>query len=96
MIQISDLLSAKQFSQSYLEKYGEIPSLTAANSYDALKLIAKAIEKHGEDAEKAKVFLLSIKDYPGASGVLSFDQNGDVKKPIFIKQIKDGKFQKAD
>lgn len=92
----SDLLSAKQFSQSYLAKYGKIPSLTAANSYDALKLIAMAIEKHGEDTEKIKEFLLSVKNYQGASGVLSFDQNGDVEKPIFMKQIKDGKFQKVE
>ena len=37
-------------------------------------------------------YLLDIQDYSGASGSLSFDENGEVKKEVFIKKIADGRF----
>lgn len=76
-----------EFSIAYKAKYGEIPSLTAANSYDAVKVLTQAIAEVGEDPVKVKEYLTS-----NTVAGLTFDQNGDVKKPIIIKQIKDGEF----
>lgn len=81
-----------QFVEAYRTKYNEVPSLTTANSYDALKVLALAIENVGEDPVKVKDYLPTIKDFNGGSGNFSFDQNGDIKKPIIIKQVKDGEF----
>jgi branched-chain amino acid transport system substrate-binding protein len=88
----SDVQSVKEFIKAYKAKYGEVPDNTAANAYDALKVLASAIEEAGEDTLKVKHTLLSIKNFPGGSGSLSFDANGDVKQEILIKQIQDGEF----
>ena len=80
------------FVAAYQVKHTDLPDLAAANSYDALSLLVEAIDEVGEDPQKVKEYFLGLKDYDGASGVITFDQNGDVKKPIFIKEIREGQF----
>lgn len=82
----------RDFVEGYKQRYSELPDLTAADSYDALKVLSYAINKAGEDTKKIKAELLSIQDYYGGSGTLSFDSNGDVKKPIIIKSIRNKSF----
>ena len=81
-----------RFVNSYTQKYNELPDLGAANAYDALMLLGHAVGEVGKDPNAVKKYLLNIKNYPGASGKISFDKNGDVQKNILIKEIKDGKF----
>ena len=90
----SDISSVREFISDYKEKYNEIPDFMAANAYDAINVLALAIENTGEDPEKVKEFIPTIQNFQGGSGVLSFDKNGDVEKPIFIKQVRNGKFVK--
>jgi len=73
------------FSQSYAAKYGKKPDIYAAHAYDALKILAHAIEKEGPYPEKIQLTLLNLRDYPGVSGLTSFDEKGDVRK--FIKMF---------
>ncbi|RLC75389.1 MAG: hypothetical protein DRI61_14995 [Chloroflexi bacterium] len=82
----------QEFVKAYQHRYNELPDITAANSYDALKVLARGLEECGENTKCVKGFLLSLKDYQGASGIFSFDKNGDVVKPIIIKTIKNGQF----
>lgn len=91
----SEVSSVKSFVNAYKNKYGEIPDMTSSNSYDSLKLLAIAIEEGGDSPEDVKDYLLNVKDYQGGSGVISFDVNGDSKKPIFIKTIQNGRFVKV-
>ena len=80
----------------YQEKYHEMPELVAANSYDAMMVLAKTIAVVGDDTQEAKEYMGTIKDFAGAGGSLSFDQNGDAKKDIVIKTLKGGVFVKAE
>jgi len=80
------------FRIKHKERYGMFPEMLAANAYDALKIVAEMIDQYGYNIEKIKDGFYKIKDYHGASGVLSFDENGDVHKPIIIKKIENGKF----
>ncbi len=73
------------FSQAYQAKYGKKPDIYAAHAYDALKILAHAIEKEGPYPEKIQLTLLNLRDYPGVSGLTSFDEKGDVRK--FIKMF---------
>lgn len=84
----------EQFKKKYKEKYGSEPELFAAEAYDAIYLIADAIKSQKDkeiSAEQIRDYLYSVKGYNGASGVISFDKNGDVIKPMAIKTIKNGK-----
>ncbi len=91
----ANIKSIQNFNNQYQERFNELPDMVAANSYDALMVLAQAINNAGEDTFKVKQRLLKTKDHNGASGEFSFDQNGDVEKPIIIKQIHDGKFVKV-
>jgi len=84
--------ASKEFIENYQQKFNELPELTSASAYDTVKILAQAIEESGEDSLKVKEYLLQVRDYPGVSGTISFDKNGDVKKPILIKQVKDSEF----
>lgn len=93
----SDDAAVKTFVAAYSQKYDQTPDFVVANSYDALQVVASAIKQVGaDDVSKIKSALLGIRDFHGASGVLSLDQNGDVKKPIMIKQIIGGQFVEVE
>ncbi len=80
------------FSRNYRERYGKENDVIAANSFDALMLISRAMRKCDEDTSCIKEFLYNVKNYQGASGTLSFDSKGDVLKPIALKTVRNGKF----
>ncbi|MBC8487226.1 MAG: hypothetical protein H8D45_14450 [Bacteroidetes bacterium] len=50
------------------------------------------IETHGYDSDKIKDGLYKLKNYPGVSGITTFDKNGDVIKLVMFKTVKDGRF----
>ena len=80
------------FSLEYEKRFGSKPENFAAHGYDALKIIALAIEKGGYNSDAIKSELYNISNYPGVSGITTFDNNGDVLKPAMIKQVKNGQF----
>ncbi|MBN1214816.1 MAG: ABC transporter substrate-binding protein [Candidatus Lokiarchaeota archaeon] len=78
--------SVKGFLTDYVSNYGTKPGITADASYDAFNLVIQFVEKYGIDTDKIKNALYNVKDYPGASGILTFNKYGDVEKPFkFIK-----------
>jgi branched-chain amino acid transport system substrate-binding protein len=81
------------FEEKYFRRYNEHSNMYSANSYDALKIIAGIIQRVGYDAEKIKNALYHTKEYPGVSGPTTFDENGDVIKPIMLKVIRNGRFE---
>ncbi|MBU4285136.1 ABC transporter substrate-binding protein [Patescibacteria group bacterium] len=80
------------YQKQYEKNYGVKSEALAANSYDALKIIALVLKSCGENTICIKEELYKIKDYPGVGGLTTFDQNGDVIKPITFKTIKNGQF----
>ena len=61
-----------------------------AGVYDIAYLLEDAIVKNGYDAEKIKGYLYAVKDYNGAVGKLTLDENGDPVMEYSILQIKNG------
>jgi branched-chain amino acid transport system substrate-binding protein len=88
---------AKDFKANFRKKYGKDPGITSDVGYDAAKMIAAAIEKvghsTGEDIRKGLTLLV---DYQGASGVMTFDKNGDVHKPMGMMVVRSGEFRWED
>ena len=82
----------KPFQDAYMKKYGNESNIFAAIFYDALKIVALMIEKYDYDPDKIKEGLYKLKNYPGVSGVTTFDENGDVIKPVIFKTIKNLQF----
>jgi branched-chain amino acid transport system substrate-binding protein len=70
--------TAKEFAAKYEATYKSTPDLFSAWPYDAVHVLAFAINNAKSlDAQRIREALLSVKDYPGAEGLYNFDQNGD-------------------
>ncbi|MBI1979885.1 MAG: ABC transporter substrate-binding protein [Elusimicrobia bacterium] len=82
----------RNFVTGFKNKYQREPGIFAAHGYDAVFLIADAIERRGYKGESIRDGLYEIRDFRGVSGRMSFDKNGDVTKPVAIKEIRNGKF----
>jgi branched-chain amino acid transport system substrate-binding protein len=80
------------FREKYKRKYGKEPGLMSDTGYDALKIIALAIERGGYTADGIKAQLANLKSFRGAAGLTSFDKNGDVARPVMFKVVKNGQF----
>ncbi len=88
----SEVDVVREFTLKYKEKYNENPDIWAALSYDAMKIYAEAFKRDGFNVEDTKKALYSIKGFIGVVGETSFDENGDVTKPIGIKKVENGNF----
>ena len=83
----------QEFVTAYKDRFGVEPGWVAAHGYDAMQVIAQAIEKEGSSRETIQKGLTEIKDFSGVTGTISFDENGDVVKDILRMEIREGKFQ---
>lgn len=82
---------AKQALEAYKTKYGEPPwPFYQVAMRDAVYLVADAIKKHGLDTAKLKQELYSTKDWEGAVGKLTIDENGDPVLGYSVKQVTEG------
>lgn len=80
-------------SKAFVEKFrdeGEILA-PAALAYDAVHILAAAIDRAGSTAS-AKVIdsLRGLQEYPGVTGEITFDARGDAAKKACIAEIKAG------
>lgn len=76
----------KKIVDDYKSKYGQEPSAgDPAYTYDDLKILAKAIEKSGDNPQKVKNTLSNI-TYDGVVGKLNFDSNGNSDRGSYLIQ----------
>lgn len=72
----------KDFVSAFTEEYGEPPDWLAANSYDAVIIIAHILNSGARSGDEIKKGLYATRDFPGVSGNTTFDEYGEVVKPI--------------
>lgn len=84
-----------RFVAAYQKKYGRLPEAYAVYGYEAAKVALEAIRKAGKKDRQAIVdACLAIKDFEGAIGTWSFDENGDTTANTLSGNIvRDGKFE---
>lgn len=83
---------AKDFTESYVETYGEAPTAFAGLAYDAAGLLADARKRAGSDAPDAvRIALSDTTNYPGVTGTISYPDNSQIpEKSVTVLEIKDG------
>ncbi|TAK04230.1 hypothetical protein EPO34_03735 [Patescibacteria group bacterium] len=84
--------TSEEFNAKILEKTkGTDVTVCGSQSYDTMKILAQVIGQVGTDPDKMADALHKV-DYQGASGHVSFDQNGDLTTAQYlIKEIVGGK-----
>jgi branched-chain amino acid transport system substrate-binding protein len=81
-----------EFARKYQAHFKETPTYFAALGYDAAGIMISALHSCGFDPAKVKEALYETRDYEGVSGRTSFDQNGDVDKPVTLKTVRGGRY----
>ena len=92
---ISDGL-INEFRKNFMAFHGgREPDVYAAYYYEVTMLVAHAIAKAGYDSKHIKDYLYTISgsnSYKGITGITSFDNRGEVDKPFYIYEVKNGEF----
>ncbi len=85
----------KSFIEKFSQKYNTPPTPYAAQGYDAVWLLAAAIEESGStDPKDIAAKLRTFKERPGAAGSHTFTDNGDDVGNLVVKKvIRNGEFQ---
>jgi len=92
-ISSSDSLVAN-FSTAFKSKYQSDPGFVAAQAYDCVLLVKRAVENSngftGPDIQRG---MADIRDFHGVAGLTTFDPNGDIKRGLRMRVVQKGAFQ---
>jgi len=83
-----------EYDSRYRERYNHSSDPYAALAYDSISILSRVISECGGGAETGclKNYLYGLKDYAGVTGNISFDSNGDTRKGLIIKTVRNGEF----
>ena len=84
-----------KYTTSYEAKFKEKVSTFGGHTYDAMTILAKAIEVGGDDREKVRVALENVKGLIGTAGTFNFsetDHGGLGLDAFAMLTVKDGQF----
>jgi ABC-type branched-subunit amino acid transport system substrate-binding protein len=87
--------NVKDFTAAYAGKYGRRPNLLAAQSYDAARLLARALQG-SQNRDDVRSKLTGIQDFDGVSGETSFNGTGGAEKKVPILKIEHGHLKELD
>lgn len=91
MIMLSFLTPTKNFRDQYVKKFNRQVEIGADSAYDAVMMLAKAIEEtNEEDVDSVAKYIASITEYNGASGKLTSDGKRAFTKPYIVQKIMNG------
>jgi len=85
----------KDFIDQYRAAYGEMPDSVAALTYDSAKIVLQAIVNTGlsgnlqRDRQAIKDAIVVLRDYPGVTGTMTFNVDGDPDKSVVVVRIGD-------
>ncbi|AET69245.1 ABC-type branched-chain amino acid transport system, periplasmic component [Desulfosporosinus orientis DSM 765] len=90
----SDRQEVQRFVQDFQETYHEKPNSDAALGYDAVRMLAAAMQKNGkEDRASIAEGLRNLGKWPGVCGVHELSAEGDdLGDLVVLKQLQGGKF----
>lgn len=93
----SDEERIQQFVARFREQYDKVPDLYAAHGYDAMRIYGRAlIEGGGRRPSNFWQGMRGITSFPGVTGPIQFDEQGDVQKFPRVYVIRNGEFVDYD
>ena len=82
----------KNYVRRFQAEYGEKPDIWSAQAYDAMNIVALALKKGARTGPEIRDEIAMVRNFQGVSGNTSFDQKGDVQKPLRFMTVRNGKF----
>jgi branched-chain amino acid transport system substrate-binding protein len=77
----------ESFARRYLASTGSLPGPVAAEAYDAVRMIARAVREAGPNRARVRDHLSNTQDLEGVSGKLSFDGEGNNRADVGLVRL---------
>ena len=77
-----------EFERRYEARTGTVPSLAAAEVYDAVRLLAAGLRQSGPNRARLRDRLAKVSNFAGASGIISFDGAGNNQAEVALTPLK--------
>jgi ABC-type branched-subunit amino acid transport system substrate-binding protein len=88
--------NVQDFVDRYKKRFQNPPTLFAMQGYEAAKFVIEAIKKGAASGEAVRQYLTAQQDLPALAGPASFAQDGTLNRPLFLIQVKRGRFTQVD
>ena len=88
--------NVQDFVDRYKKRFQTTPTLFAMQGYDAAKVVIEAIKKGAASGEAIRDYLTSQQDLPALGGPAAFGPDGTLNRPLFLIQVKRGRFTQLD
>jgi branched-chain amino acid transport system substrate-binding protein len=92
----SPMPTVQDFVARYKKRFQTNPTLFAIQGYDAAKLVLDAVRQGAVSGESVHDQLLTQPDLSSLAGPAAFGPDGTLNRPLFLIQIKRGKFQQVN
>jgi branched-chain amino acid transport system substrate-binding protein len=79
----------ESFARRYRQVTGEPPGVVAAEAYDAVRLIARAVREAGPNRARVRDRIAGVRNLNGISGMLSFDNEGNSLGEVKLVRLAD-------
>jgi ABC-type branched-subunit amino acid transport system substrate-binding protein/predicted negative regulator of RcsB-dependent stress response len=86
----------QDFVARYKKRFQIVPTLFAMQGYDAAKLVLDAVRNGASSGEAVHDQLLTQPDLSSLAGPAAFGLGGTLNRPLFLLQIKRGRFQQVN
>lgn len=81
------------FMEQFEARYRRRPGFGGILGYEAVLVLAYALEQTGGKAADLPDALAGIQNLPGIQGTISLDEYGDARREVYIVQVNDGQFK---
>ena len=86
----SSSIRVRDFVSTFSATFDSSPTIWEASAYDTTCIIRQMIEKGANSRNELNEAISSLKDYQGATGVISFYSDGSTRKEITVLTVRDG------
>ncbi|MBH0201438.1 MAG: ABC transporter substrate-binding protein [Nitrospira sp.] len=86
----------QEFVQRYRKRFQSTPSLFTMQGYDAARVVIEGVRHGATSGEALHEFLMTQRNLPTLAGPASFGPDGTLHRPLFLLQVKQGKFVQLD
>ncbi|MGD2116368.1 MAG: ABC transporter substrate-binding protein, partial [Acidobacteriota bacterium] len=91
----SEAPEVREFVEAYRQEYGEDPTPGAAYGYDAVMVLARALEDQGPVPYQLWQGVRGLSDYAGVTGPIRFDERGEVGRFPRVYVVRRGELERV-
>ncbi|MBH0208360.1 MAG: ABC transporter substrate-binding protein [Nitrospira sp.] len=84
--------SVQEFVQRHQKRFESLPSLFTMQGYDAARVAIDGIRHGATSGEALHDYLATSRNLPTLAGPAGFGHDGTLHRPLFLLQVKQGKF----